>query len=256
MEPPQNQSRRGSERRHPASRPPVTRSNPGPEYLQDTALRGWIEGGTSRAPSDTLTTVSPKRLIALAGGLALAAVLAVGLVELAGNPTSYTTTQPPPLTPAQMQAQLAGSPQPLALLHAQANQLLGGGAAALHARMQALRGWPVVINKWASWCEPCREEFGVFQRAAANFGRRVAFIGIDSGEESHSQPQAFLSAHPVSYPSYYDPTTQLGVEVSDSTSTPTTTFYNRRGQRSYYRQGAYPSVAKLERDIEHYALGT
>ena len=81
-----------------------------------------------------------------------------------------------------MQAQLAGSPAPLAALHAQANELLGGGRRALRARLAALHGWPIVINKWASWCEPCKAEFGVFQRVSLKLGRRVAFIGIDSGD--------------------------------------------------------------------------
>jgi len=196
----------------------------------------------------------PKRPIALAGALALAAVLAVGLVQLADRPSLSPTSPAIQLTPAQMQARLAGSPRPLASLHAQADELLGGGARALGARLAALRGWPVVVNKWASWCEPCKAEFGIFQRAAANLGRKVAFIGIDSGDTSHTEPLGFLHSHPVSYPSYYDPSTQLGVEVSDSSLVPATVFYSRRGNKNYIRQGAYPNVAKLERDVERYAL--
>ena len=197
--------------------------------------------------------MSPKRLIALAAALALAAVLVVGLVQLAGSPAPSETPPAQRLTPAQMGARLAGSPAPLAALHAQADELLGGGAGALRTRLAALRGWPVVLDKWASWCEQCRAEFGIFQRAGANLGRKVAFIGIDSGDTSRAKPLAFLGAFPVSYPSYFDPSTQIGVEVSDSTNVPATIFYNRRGERNYIRQGAYPSVARLERDVERYA---
>jgi cytochrome c biogenesis protein CcmG, thiol:disulfide interchange protein DsbE len=198
--------------------------------------------------------VAPKRLIVLAGGLALAAVLAVGLVQLAGSSSPSVTPVPVRLTPVQMQARLAGSPRPLALLHAQANELLDGGAKALRARLAALRGWPVVVNKWASWCPPCKAEFGAFQRAATNLGRKVAFIGIDSGDSSRAKPREFLSTFPVSYPSYFDPSEQIGVEVSDSTFVPATIFYNRRGEK-YIQDGAFPSAAKLERDVEHYAMG-
>jgi cytochrome c biogenesis protein CcmG/thiol:disulfide interchange protein DsbE len=198
--------------------------------------------------------VTPTRLLALAGALALAALLAVGLVQLAGTPGSSVTIAATRLTPAQMQARGAGSPGPLAALHAQASELLGGGAAALQARMRALRGWPVVVNKWASSCEPCRAEFGAFQRAAVRFGRGVAFVGIDSGDVPRGNGLEFLSSFPVPYPSYYDPSGQLGVEVTDSSFVPVTVFYNRRGER-YIRQGAYPTTAKLERDIERYALG-
>ncbi len=196
----------------------------------------------------------PRRLIALAGGLALAVLLVVGLVQLAGSPAPSETPPAQRLTPAQMQARLVGSPAPLAALHAQADVLLGGGADALRARLARLRGWPVVINKWASWCTPCRAEFGIFQRTATNLGRKVAFIGIDSGDASRAKPLQFLGSFPVSYPSYFDPSEQIGVEVSDSTLVPATIFYNRRGAKNYIRQGAYPSVAKLERDVERYAM--
>jgi cytochrome c biogenesis protein CcmG/thiol:disulfide interchange protein DsbE len=269
-------TRRGSERR-PRRQTPGYPEQLGFEYIQDTALRGRIEGGASWAPVDGTTPVayavalyierdaiqrrsgilsamSPKHLIALVGGLALAVVLVVGLVQLASGPAPSETPPAQRLTPAQMQARLVGSPAPLAALHAQANELLGGGTSALKARLTALRGWPVVVNKWASWCTPCRAEFGVFQRAATNLGREVAFIGIDSGDTSRTKPREFLGSFPVSYPSYFDPNEQIGVEVSDSTLVPATIFYNRRGERNYIRQGAYPSVATLERDVERYAM--
>jgi cytochrome c biogenesis protein CcmG/thiol:disulfide interchange protein DsbE len=198
--------------------------------------------------------MTPARLIILIGALALVVLLAVGLDQFVRNSGLSETASPARLTPVQVRARLAGSPAPLAALHAQADELLGGGGAALRARLRALRGWPVVINKWASWCEPCKAEFGAFQRAAADLGRRVAFIGIDSGDASRGEPLAFLRAHPVSYPSYYDPSGQVGVEATDSTNTPVTVFYDRRGH-VYPRQGAYPSAAKLEHDVEQYALG-
>jgi cytochrome c biogenesis protein CcmG/thiol:disulfide interchange protein DsbE len=199
-----------------------------------------------------MTTPRPLTLLRLAAAATLAALLAVGLVQLAGSPgSSGTATRQ--LTPAQMRARLSGSPAPLAALHAQANDLLGGGSRALHARLAELRGWPVVVNKWASWCEPCKAEFGAFQRAAASLGRRVAFIGIDSGDPSRAKPLEFLRSHPVSYPSYYDPSSGLGLEITDSSNVPTTVFYGRGGG-SYIHQGPYPSAAKLERDVERYAL--
>jgi cytochrome c biogenesis protein CcmG, thiol:disulfide interchange protein DsbE len=229
--------------------PRVHQSNPAPMCLQDIARRGGIEGGRHLTP---FTAMTPRRLLTAAGGLALVALLALGLAQLAAQPRSGAAG-PRPLTAAQVQARLAGSPAPLAALHAQAGELLLGGRRALHARLAALHGWPVVINKWASWCEPCQAERAVFQRAAANLGRKVAFIGIDSGDKVRAEALKFLRFLPPSYPSYYDSSEQLGVEVTGSQFTPVTVFYDRHGS-AYIQQGAFPSAAKLERDIERYAL--
>jgi cytochrome c biogenesis protein CcmG, thiol:disulfide interchange protein DsbE len=195
--------------------------------------------------------MTPKRLSLAAGGAALLALLVVGLVQLAGS--SSPPAQRSKLTLAQMQAALAGAPAPLAALHAQANQLLGGGEAALDARLATLRGRPIVINKWASWCVPCRSEFGAFQQASLALGREVAFIGIDSADTSRAAAQSFLRSFPVSYPSYYDHSGALGTKVTDSTFTPVTIFFDRSGGE-YIRQGPYPSRAKLEADVRRYAL--
>jgi cytochrome c biogenesis protein CcmG, thiol:disulfide interchange protein DsbE len=111
-----------------------------------------------------------------------------------------------------------------------------------------------VVNKWASWCEPCRAEFGVFQRVSVSMGRRVAFLGIDSGDSSRGGAASFLRSFPVSYPSYFDPGGQAGAAVTDSSFTPVTVFYDAAGGE-YIHQGPYPTVAKLERDVRRYALG-
>ena len=147
--------------------------------------------------------------LAAGGVIALLALLAVGLVELSSQHSS-TQTSAPPLTVAQMRVRLAGSPAPLASLHVQSGELLGGGLAAVRARLSALHGAPLVINKWASWCAPCRSEFAAFARASVSLGRSVAFLGIDSGDSARAAGASFLRAHPVAYPSYYDPSGEAG----------------------------------------------
>ena len=195
--------------------------------------------------------MTPKRVLIAAGGAALVVLLVVGLVQLAGS--SPTPTSPAKLTLAEMRARLSGSPAPLAALHAQAGELLPGGLDAVRGRLSALRGHAVVINKWASWCVPCRSELGAFQRASLTQGRRVAFIGIDSADTSRADALAFMRAFPVSYPSYYDQSGAAGSSITDSTFTPVTVFVDSSG-RQYIHQGPYPNQAKLERDVRRYAL--
>jgi cytochrome c biogenesis protein CcmG, thiol:disulfide interchange protein DsbE len=196
--------------------------------------------------------MTPRRLIVTLACLAVAALIAIGVSKLPGD-SGAGGSSGARLTPAQVSALLAGSPAPLAALHAQANLLLGGGASALHARLAALKGYPVVIDKWASWCGPCKEEFGAFQRVSAELGRRVAFIGIDSEDTSRGEAASFLRSFPVSYPSYYDQSGELGEQTTDSSATPATVFIAPDGHRFIW-QGQFPSVGKLRHDVEKYAL--
>ena len=195
--------------------------------------------------------MTAKRVSIAAASLALAVLLVIGLVGLASS--GGGGTGPLKLSAAQMRARLVGSPQPLAALHAQASEILGGGLRALRARLRALRGTPVVINKWASWCGPCREELGILQRVSLTRGREVAFIGIDSSD-TRSAAASLLRSYPLSYPSYFDHSGSLGFAITDSNSTPVTVFYDRAG-RLFIHQGPFADTRKLESDIVRYALG-
>ena len=103
---------------------------------------------------------------------------------------------------------LIGSPAPLARLHAQASQLIGSNSA-LAARIRALRGYPIVVNAWESYCQPCQKEFGLFANASIQYGRQVAFLGADAND-TPGDARVFLREHHVSYPSYPTSTAELG----------------------------------------------
>ncbi len=157
--------------------------------------------------------------------------------------------------PQQVRQDLEGSPPPLAGLHAQADRLLGGGPSAFRARLASLRGYPVVVNKWASWCPPCRTEFPIFQRVAVAYGRRVAFLGVNGHQDAAAAAAAFLRSFPVTYPSYKDPNEDIARTIEAATYDPMTIFFDRRGNIQYAKAGEYTSAPALERDIRRYVLG-
>jgi cytochrome c biogenesis protein CcmG, thiol:disulfide interchange protein DsbE len=160
------------------------------------------------------------------------------------------------VAPSQGQRSVAfkGSPPVLVKLHSQANQLLGGGPSAFQARLRSLRGHPVVVNMWASWCGPCQSEFPTYQQASLAFGRQVAFLGLDA-KDQNAAASSFLRKFPVTYPSYVDPSGGIASAINAYQAYPQTFFFNRDGTKVYDKAGPYLSVRELERDIRHYVLG-
>ena len=182
----------------------------------------------------------------------LVVLLAVALLLLGGWAGCGEDEEPS--VELNYEKELAGSPPPLAALHDRANELLGGGVPAFRSQLEELRGYPVVVNKWASWCGPCRFEFPAFQRLSTRFGKRVAFLGVHS-EDSEDAAATFLEQYPVPYPSYNDPDQDIAEEMTASGGFPQTAFYDRNGEIVYVKKGPYTSDEEFAADIRRYALG-
>jgi thiol-disulfide isomerase/thioredoxin len=69
--------------------------------------------------------------------------------------------------------------------------------------MSRLHGKPEVINMWASWCAPCREEMPTLQNAYERVGDRVEFVGVDV-KDSRSSALSFLANHRIDYSQVFD----------------------------------------------------
>jgi len=151
---------------------------------------------------------------------------------------------------------VAKAPEKLKSLYAQGGVLAPGGLDAFSDQLEAVRGYPVVVNNWASWCGPCRTEWPWFQDAAKANLDRVAFIGVD-GQDEDAAAKTFLEGHPVPYPSFADPDKGLGNAVGATLvgGFPNTLYFDRSGELVYTHQGVYENQAALEADIRKYALG-
>jgi cytochrome c biogenesis protein CcmG/thiol:disulfide interchange protein DsbE len=176
-------------------------------------------------------------------------VLAAAALALAACGSDEPGTAPRPAEPDRV-----GSPEALASLKAQANELLDGGTKVFEARLATLRGHPVVVNQWASWCGPCRFEFPFFQRLANTYDGRVAFLGVNS-QDSRDDAAGFLKRVPVPYPHYYDKDVSIARVFRGGRAWPTTAYYAASGELAYTHAGAYASERKLEDDVRRYALG-
>jgi len=110
-----------------------------------------------------------------------------------------------------------------------------------------LRGRPVVLNFWASWCVPCRREMPAFQAAHRQLGERVAFVGMNH-EDGRRPALAFLDETGADYPSGYDPEGKVAAAYG-LRGLPTTVFISGDGRILATRRGEM-TRPELDRAIE------
>jgi thiol-disulfide isomerase/thioredoxin len=185
------------------------------------------------------------------GAVVLAAVVAYGI----GQAPESKTPKPPAvskISAQELHAKLDGAPPVLAAVHREANDILPGAHTALVARVKALRGHPVVVNVWAAWCGPCRVELPDMQRASLDWGKRVAFLGVDL-TDNRGDAQKLLRQIPLTYPSYDDPDGKVA-KAYHLLGPPSTIYYDAAGKQTYVHQGQYANRAQLDADIKRYAL--
>ena len=101
--------------------------------------------------------------------------------------------------------------------------------AALDGRVESLasyRGTPLVVNFWASWCVPCRQEAPVLNAAAAKYRGRIQFVGVDI-QDSDSAARSYQAEVQSPYP--VGPASRGSYLEWGVTAPPETFFINRQG---------------------------
>jgi cytochrome c biogenesis protein CcmG, thiol:disulfide interchange protein DsbE len=148
------------------------------------------------------------------------------------------------LTPAPKSASdpLVGHPAPNFSL-----ATLGSSTGKSVLSLSDFKGKPVVLNFWASWCAPCKEELplleSTWKRMQAQ-GKDVIFLGIDF-QESKSDAANFLQTYGITYPTVLDATGSVASKYSIA-SLPDTIFIDRNGT----------VLSKVAREITAQALSS
>lgn len=93
--------------------------------------------------------------------------------------------------------------------------------------LDQLRGTPVLVNVWGSWCPPCEEEMPRLVAAHAEYGDRVQFVGIDI-LDSRADARRFIEEHDITFPSVFDVDDAIKPALGQF-GQPVTIFYDREG---------------------------
>jgi cytochrome c biogenesis protein CcmG, thiol:disulfide interchange protein DsbE len=115
--------------------------------------------------------------------------------------------------------------------------------------LASLRGKTVVLNFWASWCGPCKDETPLLQQASKRWqGKDVVFVGIDV-KDFRGDAKDFLARYGVTYTNVYD---GKGSTVGryGVTGFPETYFVDRAGNVRYRIAGPVEDAAELDAGIE------
>ncbi|PTL77271.1 redoxin domain-containing protein [Vitiosangium sp. GDMCC 1.1324] len=97
----------------------------------------------------------------------------------------------------------------------------------MRVSLQELKGKPVVINFWASWCGPCKMEHPVLEWGSREFGNQAQFMGIVF-EDTEDNARQFLSQMGASFPQLVDPHSRVAVDYGVA-GVPETYFIDAQG---------------------------
>ena len=116
-------------------------------------------------------------------------------------------------------------------------------------KLSELRGKPVVINLWTSWCIYCKQEMPDFEKLYEQYGQDVHFLMVNvTPADTRADAEKYIAESGYNFPVYYDTDGSLA-ENYYSGSVPTTYFLNAKGEAVTYVPGAV-SADILEQGIQ------
>jgi thiol-disulfide isomerase/thioredoxin len=119
--------------------------------------------------------------------------------------------------------------------------------------LSAVRGQPVVLNFWATWCPPCRVEIPHFQEASTTYNGQVLIVGVDDGEPRETVVP-FAQEMGITYPVPLDESSEVSRRYRVN-SLPTTFFVDADGVIQHIQIGLV-NEAMLQEQIERLIQGS
>ncbi len=109
--------------------------------------------------------------------------------------------------------------------------------------MSGLRG-PLIINVWAQWCGPCRQEAPILAEVSAQAGENLAFMGVIYNDPRPDYALEFAQAAGWRYPQVLDPEKSLQAPLKIA-GPPTSLFIDGDGRIAYRHIGPFTSAEQL-----------
>ena len=110
-------------------------------------------------------------------------------------------------------------------------------------RLSDLRGQVVMLNFWASWCGPCRQEMPILEQLHKRYGKLgFTVVGVNVEQDS-SKAVAYLRDIKVSFPILYDNTSKVS-KLFNVNAMPTTVMIDRNGKMRFLHEGYKPGYEK------------
>lgn len=107
------------------------------------------------------------------------------------------------------------------------------------ANLSDYKNQVVMINFWASWCGPCRQEMPLLNELYDTYKKAgFALLSVNL-DENLAAAQKFLDKTPVTFPVLLDPTGKVA-ELYQSQAMPSSYFIDRKGNLAYLHQGYRP----------------
>jgi thiol-disulfide isomerase/thioredoxin len=110
-----------------------------------------------------------------------------------------------------------------------------GSPETLESKLRAFRGKPAVVNFWATWCEPCKNEMPRIVAAARKYKGRVHFLGVDVEDDTQAAAR-FAKRYNMPFRSIADTNGAIRRDAS-VVGLPETQFYSADGDLSFAHKG-------------------